>query len=297
MRQFKISDKFTPRLTRASSDYLNEVEGYKMMSADEEAEVAYLAAEGDEKAKMKLVESNLRFVLSVAKMYSNNPEDYADLVAAGNIGLVDAASKFDPTRGFKFISFAVWHIRKEMLAHLSESKKLVRLPLNQVNVLRAMRNESNQIAMQEGREATFDEAFNAIREKNDKYKSLRRDALFSATLADNRPKSFSNPLSDDNDSSTLLDVIEADVDAADSGVLQNDFSKMVDDLAKALLPLEKDIVFRRHGVGEYDEPQSFPEIGKAYGTSGENMRVKYQKAMRKLKTQTRRLSIKEHDVF
>lgn len=297
MRQFKISDKFTPRLTRASSDYLNEVEGYKMMSADEEAEVAYLAAEGDEKAKMKLVESNLRFVLSVAKMYSSNPEDYADLVAAGNIGLVDAASKFDPTRGFKFISFAVWHIRKEMLAHLSESKKLVRLPLNQINVLRAMRNESNQIAMQEGREATFDEAFDSIREKNDKYKSLRRDALFSATIADNIPKSFSNPLSDEGDSSTLLDVIEADVEETDSGVLQNDFIKMVNKLSDSLLPLERDIVFRRHGVGEYDEAQSFPDIGKCYGMTGESMRVKYQKAMRKLKLQARRLSIKEHDVF
>jgi RNA polymerase primary sigma factor len=298
MRQFKISEKFTPRLTRAASDYLNEVERYPMMSAEKEAEVAFLAASGDKEAKNKLVESNLRFVLSVAKMYSSNPEDYIDLVAAGNIGLVEAADKFDPTRGFKFISFAVWHIRKEMLSHLSDSSKLVRLPLNQVGVLRAMRNASNEIAMSEGRDATFDEAFLAIKEKNEKYKSLRRDALFSATLADYKPSSFSNPVSSDSDSMTLLDIIKSDAVEPDSEILQNDFSKMVIDLAETLLPLERDIVYRRHGLFDYDgEPQGFPEIGRAYGHSGENVRCKYMKAMRKLKVQARRLSIKHHDIF
>jgi RNA polymerase primary sigma factor len=298
MRQFKISEKFTPRLTRSSGDYMNEVERYPMMSPEKEAEIGYLAAAGDKEAMDKLVKANLRFVLSVAKMYSSSPEDYADLVAAGNIGLVEASGKFDPTRGFKFISFAVWHIRKEMLSHMSEAKKLVRLPMNQIGVLRAMREASNEISMREGRDATFDEAFASIKEKKDKYKTLRRDALFSATVADYRPSSFSNPISSESDSMTLLDIIESGEKSSDDSVLQNDFNRILNDLIDNLSLMEKDIVFRRHGVGEYDgDPHSFPDMGKIYSMSGENIRVKYQKAMRKLKIQAKRLSIKEHDIF
>ena len=131
MRQFKILERLTPRTTRASSSYLNDVERIQMVSPEKEAELGFLAKNGDTVARDLLVTANLRFVLSVAKMYARSPEDYGDLVAAGNVGLVDAATKFDPSKGFKFISYAVWHIRKEMLAHLSDNSRLVRIPINQ----------------------------------------------------------------------------------------------------------------------------------------------------------------------
>ena len=168
MRQFKISDKLTPRMTKAAGSYLGELEKTKLISPEREVELARLAASGDENARNELVTANLRFVVSVAKMYASNPDDFSDVVAAGNMGLIEAAEKFDPTRGFKFISFAVWYIRKEMINYLNENSRTIRIPINQGAILRDLMKAGNEISMREGREATFDESYEEMIEKNEK---------------------------------------------------------------------------------------------------------------------------------
>jgi RNA polymerase primary sigma factor len=297
MRQFKISERLTPRMTRASSSYLNDVEKTHPLAPEKEAEIAWAAAGGDEEARDTLVKANLRFVLSVAKMYAHTPEDYADLVAAGNIGLVEAASKFDPSRGFKFISYAVWHIRKEMLCHLSENNRIVRLPLNQINAIKKMMDVGNEISTKMGRDATFEETFEQIKADNPKLSSLREDVLRKAMYADIRPASFNNPLSSDS-TDTLLDIYDGGATPTDTKAVGDCAKEMLNNLTSELKYEFREIVLRRHGVdNETGEPEGFKEIGASMGLTGETVRLRYKKAMKIMLIKARKYNYSIADVF
>lgn len=298
MRQFKISERLTPRMTKASSSYLNEVERTHPLPADKEAELAWKASKGDIEARDILVKANLRFVLSVAKMYAHNPEDYADLVAAGNVGLVEAAEKFDPSRGFKFISYAVWHIRKEMLSHLSDNGRTVRIPINQINNIKNIMETTNKLSTQLGREATFDEAMEHIQENNPKYQSLRLDTVKKALVADIRPSSFNAPLTSDS-SDTMLDVFDGGYESPDHNIELEGVKQMLENLADELPPQLKEIVMRRHGIPGYaEEEENFQEIAKSVGVSSEMVRVRYNKALRIMRQKARKHNYKVYmDVF
>lgn len=302
MRQIKVNrEAFTPRKTRAGALYLNEVDRTPMISPEKEAEIAYLAQQGDQDAKDQLIKANMRFVLTVAKNYARDPEDFAEIVAAGNIGLVDAASLFDPSRGFKFISFAVWHIRKEILRHLGDCGRLVRLPGNQINVMKAMAEAGNEISMIEGREAEFDEMIERIKEKNpDRFSRIRTDNVGFALKANVKASSFDRPIGIDNDSSTLMDIMDLGSIEADIDLINRDNGGIIMKLVNVLNSVETEIVFRKHGMEPfYGDEESFSEIAKSMGMNdcGENARIKYISAIKKLKKHAAKMNYKITDVF
>ena len=300
MRQFKISDKLTPRMTKSAGSYLVDLEKTKLISPEREVELARLAANGDEKARNELVTANLRFVVSVAKMYAGNPEDFSDVVAAGNMGLIEAAEKFDPTRGFKFISFAVWYIRKEMINHLNDNSRTVRVPINQVAILREMMKIGNEISMREGREATFDESLEELVSNNDKYASTKKESVLLSTQADQRLSSLSNPLTSDSDSGSLIDILDSGVDHSDEGLKDGDFKKIIRILSKALTDTERDIVFKKHGIYQDNQDsfeKSFSEIAVYLEITPEAIRQKYIKSLKKMCLYGKKIGIHIYDVL
>jgi RNA polymerase primary sigma factor len=269
------------------------------MDPQKEAEIAFLAFNGDEEARLKLINSNLRFVLTVAKNYAKNPDDFAEIVAAGNVGLVEAASLFDPSRGFRFISFAVWHIRKQILAHLSDNGRTVRIPLNQVNTLKAMRDASNIISMKEGRNATFDETLEEIK-KLDKFSRLKTSIIHNAIGADSKPSSFDTPLGDEAGSSTLIDIMDSGECYSDTETNLNQKNSILLKLTEVLDSYETEIILRRHGVFPYDErEENYSQISAnmGMGLTGECVRIKYMKGIKKMSKYAERLNYKVTDIF
>jgi RNA polymerase primary sigma factor len=294
MRQFKKTERFTPRTTKAEDVYLAEVDRNKMISVEEEVELAKRSAEGDIEARNKLVSANLRFVLTVAKMYSRDPTTYSDLVAAGNLGLIEAANKFDHTRGFKFISYAVWHIRKEMIEHLNVNSKVVRIPGNKTAFLRLVRNTAIEIEMVEGRTATPTEILDLINEgdigKNYGSKSMTTGQLERLIIADIRPSSFDAPLSSEEGSGSLYDITPSE-DSQRFGDLE-DIEYLLSEFMRELNPMEKFIVEMKHGINDpISQIKDFGEIGKILSVSSETVRSKYNKALRKMKIKAKRSKI------
>jgi RNA polymerase primary sigma factor len=300
MRQIKVNkEAFTPRVTKASSLYLNEVDKTKVMDPQKEAEIAFLAFNGDEEARLKLINSNLRFVLTVAKNYAKDPENFSEIVAAGNVGLVEAASMFDPSRGFRFISFAVWHIRKEILKHLSDNGRTVRIPLNQVNTLKALREVSNEISMKEGRNATFEEALEEIK-KLDKFSRLKTNIIHNAIGADSRPNSLDSPLGDESGASTLIDIMDSGECYTDTETESDQKNSILLKLTEVLDSYETEIILRKHGVAPYDEAEeNYTQIAinMGMGLTGETVRLKYMKGIKKMSGYAKRLNYKLSDIF
>lgn len=301
MRQIKVNkEAFTPRTTKASSIYLNEVDRTKVMTPDEESEIAFLASKGDEKARDKLIKANLRFVLTVAKNYAKNPEDFSEIVAVGNIGLVEAAEIFDPSRGFKFISFAVWHIRKQILRHLNENGRLVRLPQNQIQNLRALNEVSNKISMEQGRDASYREAFDVLLSQDKKFESRRYDMVLSAFSADLKSSSLENPLGDETGCQTLLDVLDSGSDSPDVDFDRYDMESLIKNISSELNSIEVEIVMRKHSIEPFDEPYiSYKKISEDMGleASGEMIRIKYLNAIKKMRKSASRLGVSSNNFF
>jgi RNA polymerase primary sigma factor len=300
MRQIKVNkEAFTPRVTKASALYLNEVDRTKVMDPQKEAEIAFLAHNGDDEARLKLINSNLRFVLTVAKNYARDPEHYAEIVAVGNIGLVEAASMFDPSRGFRFISFAVWHIRKEILKHLSDNGRTVRIPTNQINTLKAMRDVSNEISMKEGRNATFEESLDEIK-KLDKFSRIKTSIIHDAIGADSRPTSLDSPLGDESGSSTLIDMMDSGDCYSDEKTETNQKNSILLKLIEALDSEETEIILRKHGVAPYDEQEeSYSQIAINMGMclTSETIRIRYVKGIKKMSRYANKLNYKISDIF
>jgi RNA polymerase primary sigma factor len=300
MRQIKVNkESFTPRTTRVSALYLNEVDRTKIMDPQKEAEIAFLAYNGDEEAKLKLINANLRFVLTVAKNYAKNPDDFAEIVAVGNIGLVEAASLFDPSRGFKFISFAVWHIRKEILKHLSDNGRTVRIPTNQVNTLKAMRDTANEISMKEGRNATFEETVNEIK-KLDKFSRIKTNIIQNAIGADSRPASFDSPLGDEAGSATLIDIMDSGEYYSDLETETNQSNSILLKLTESLDSYETEIVLRRHGISPFDDAEeSFTQIAHdmGMGLTSECVRIRYKSSIKKMTNYAQKLNYKISDIL
>ena len=300
MRQIKVNkEAFTPRVTKASALYLNEVDRTKVMDPQKEAEIAFLAHNGDEEARLKLINSNLRFVLTVAKNYAKDPEHYAEIVAVGNIGLVEAASIFDPSRGFRFISFAVWHIRKEILKHLSDNGRTVRIPTNQINTLKAMRDVSNEISMKEGRHATFEETLEEIK-KLDKFSRIKTSIIHDAIGADSRPSSLDSPLGDESGASTLIDIMDSGDSYSDEKTETDQKNSILLKLTEALDSEETEIILRKHGVAPYDEQEeSYSQIAinMGMGLTSETIRIRYVKGIKKMSRYANKLNYKISDIF
>lgn len=276
LRELKISGE---RLTRRSDNtnrYFTEVERRPMLSPDEEFKVGLRAQKGDEEAINLLIESNLRFVISVAKQYSNGDISLDELVCQGNIGLIHAANTFDPSRGFKFISYAVWHIRKEILYYFTNYHKSIRVPQNILTALSQIRLIDQTIMQEEGRPGTEEEILEAL-EKTGKDFTLDQIKKYLGAEAKVSPLEYS----DIEDANSPIDWLSSDSTAAEL-TEKSDEEIMLNEALYCLKPIEREIVILRHAL-RGGESESFNSIAEKYERSGEWARNVYKKAMRRLK--------------
>lgn len=299
MKQFKVTERYTPRSSRATSAYHVDLEKYRPITVKEEVELAQRIAEGDMVARDKLATANLRFVISVAKMYTKDPEVFNDLVSAGNIGLIEAAEKFDPSRGFKFISFAVWHIRKEMLRYLGDFSRTIRIPVNKVQDIHAVFELSDRLAMIKGRDVTIEEVMEYAQEIGDTRLRSQDASTYIDTLRTERPLSMDDLFSNDDGSQdgSLHDKIASD-SRADQQIVMTTYSKVLKILTSKLTEVEKTVVLRTHGIGNpYEFKKDNSSIGEEVDLTAERVRQIYNKTIRKMKIRAKKMKINEEDVF
>ena len=271
MEQLKITPAITLR-TPTLEQYMRDISRIEMISPDEETELAMRIKEGDTQALNSLVNANLRFVVSVAKQYQNRGLDLTDLISEGNIGLIKAAQKFDPTRGFKFISYAVWWIRQQILNGISQDSHTIRLPMNQIG-LQIKASKKKQLFVQDHEREPTDEELAAIMETD-----ISR--ISEINLSGNSTVSLSKPLGDD-DSQTLEDVV-ADTQApqVDSKLLKESLLKDLEEALQVLGERERQIISSSFGIG--CPAMTLEEIGENMDLTRERVRQIRSRALRTL---------------
>lgn len=279
MRQLKITKSITNRESQSLEKYLQEIGKVELITPEEEVKLAILIKKGDQVALEKLTKANLRFVVSVAKQYQNQGLTLPDLINEGNLGLIKAAQRFDETRGFKFISYAVWWIRQSILQALAEQSRIVRLPLNKVGLTNRISKAYSQLEQEFEREPTPEElAF-----------LLDIDAEeVSATLGiAARHVSMDQPLADGEDS-TLIDVlINKDAKGTDDELAVKDsLNTEIERSLSTLTERQKEVVRYFFGIG-IDHPLSLEDIGERFSLTRERVRQIKDKAINKLKTTSR----------
>ena len=279
MRQLKITKSITNRESASLDKYLQEIGRKELISVDEEVELAQRIREGDQAALDKLVSANLRFVVSVAKQYQNQGLSLPDLIDEGNLGLIKAAQKFDETRGFKFISYAVWWIRQSILQALAEQARIVRLPLNQVGSLNKIGKELSKFEQEHERRPSAEE----LAERLD----IPVEKISDTLKVSGRHVSVDAPFVDGEDNS-LLDVLpNDDSPMADSTLTQESLSKEVNRALDQLNPRERDILKMFFGIG--CQEMTLEEIGAKFDLTRERVRQIKEKAIRRLKGQKSKL--------
>ena len=279
MRQLKITKSITNRESASLDKYLQEIGRKELITVDEEVELAQRIREGDQVALDKLVSANLRFVVSVAKQYQNQGLSLPDLIDEGNLGLIKAAQKFDETRGFKFISYAVWWIRQSILQALAEQARIVRLPLNQVGSLNKIGKELSKFEQDHERRPSAAE----LAERLD----IPVDKISDTLKVSGRHVSVDAPFVDGEDNS-LLDVLpNDDSPMADSTLTQESLSKEVNRALDQLNPRERDILKMFFGIG--CQEMTLEEIGAKFDLTRERVRQIKEKAIRRLKGQKSKL--------
>ena len=279
MRQLKITKSITNRESASLDKYLQEIGRKELITVDEEVELAQRIREGDQVALDKLVSANLRFVVSVAKQYQNQGLSLPDLIDEGNLGLIKAAQKFDETRGFKFISYAVWWIRQSILQALAEQARIVRLPLNQVGSLNKIGKELSKFEQEHERRPSAEE----LAERLD----IPVEKISDTLKESGRHVSVDAPFVDGEDNS-LLDVLpNDDSPMADSTLTQESLSKEVNRALDQLNPRERDILKMFFGIG--CQEMTLEEIGAKFDLTRERVRQIKEKAIRRLKGQKSKL--------
>lgn len=284
MRQLKISKSFTNRESDALDKYLQDIGHEELLSLDEEVELAQRIKEGDNKALEKLTRANLRFVVSVAKQYQNQGLSLPDLINEGNIGLIKAAKKFDETRGFKFISYAVWWIRQSILQAIAEQSRVVRLPLNQVGSVNKIKRILNQFEQENERRPSIDE----IAEQTD----MPHEKIEDVLKVDTHQVSVDAPMTE-GDGASMLDFMPNDSEPSTDNELV--MESMREEIALALSVLnerERNVVEAFYGI---NQPEcTMEEIGNKYGLTRERVRQIREKAIRKLKQNTKNKLLKAY---
>lgn len=279
MRQLKITPGITNRESAALDKYLQEIGREDLITVDEEVELAQRIKQGDEAARNKLIRANLRFVVSVAKQYQNQGLPLPDLINVGNIGLIKAAEKFDETRGFKFISYAVWWIRQSILQALAEQSRIVRLPLNQVGSLNKITKELSKFEQENERRPSSEE----LAERLD----IPVDKIADTLKVSGRHISVDAPFVEGEDNS-LLDVLtNDDSPMADTTLDQESLSKEIDRALNQLHEREREILKMYFGIG--CQEMTLEEIAAKFDLTRERVRQIKEKAIRRLKGQKSRL--------
>ena len=279
MRQLKITKSITNRESASLDKYLQEIGRKDLITVDEEVELAQKIKQGDQAALDKLVSANLRFVVSVAKQYQNQGLSLPDLIDEGNLGLIKAAQKFDETRGFKFISYAVWWIRQSILQALAEQSRIVRLPLNQVGSLNKIGKALQRFEQENERRPSPAELAEQL--------DVPVEKIADTMKVSGRHVSVDAPFVDGEDNS-LLDVLpNEDSPMAASALPQKSLSKEVNRALEQLNPRERDILKMFFGIG--CQEMTLEEIGAKFDLTRERVRQIKEKAIRRLKGQKSKL--------
>jgi RNA polymerase primary sigma factor len=284
MRQLKISKSITNRESEALEKYLQEIGREEMISTDEEVELAQRIRRGDRKALERLTKANLRFVVSVAKQYQNQGLTLPDLINEGNLGLIKAAEKFDETRGFKFISYAVWWIRQSILQAIAEQSRIVRLPLNQVGSVNKINRMLSKFEQENERRPSAEE----ISEQTD----IPEDKVDEALLATSRHVSVDAPFVDGEDNSLLDVMVNDDAPQADRELVKESLRSEIASVLQVLNERERNVVKAFYGI---DGPElTLEEIGNKYGLTRERVRQIKEKAIRRLRGSTKNTMLKAY---
>lgn len=284
MRQLKISKSITNRESASLEKYLQEIGHEDLLTVDEEVELAQRIRKGDRKALEKLTKANLRFVVSVAKQYQNQGLSLPDLINEGNVGLIKAAEKFDETRGFKFISYAVWWIRQSILQAIAEQSRIVRLPLNQVGSVNKINRVLNRFEQENERRPSIDE----IAEKID----LPEDKIEDAIKITGRHVSMDAPFSEGEENS-LLDILQNDDSpSADNILVKESLRNEITRVLATLNDRERQIIEAFFGINQPE--MTLEEIGNKFGLTRERVRQIKEKAIRRLRHSTKNKMLKTY---
>lgn len=285
MRQLKIIKSITNRETASLDKYLQDIGKEELISAEEEVLLAQRIRQGDQKALDKLCKANLRFVVSVAKQYQNQGLSLPDLINEGNLGLIKAAQRFDETRGFKFISYAVWWIRQSILQALAEQSRIVRLPLNQVGSLNKIKKESSRLEQKFERTPSADEIADSL--------EIPEYKIDAALKISTRYISMDAPLSEDEDMKFIDVFVDEDTPVTDAGLMKESLAREIQRSLATLTEKERDVVNLYYGIG-MNHGLTLEEIGAKFDLTRERVRQIKEKAIRRLKHTSRSKLLKSY---
>lgn len=284
MRQLKITKSITNRESASLDKYLQEIGKEELITVEEEVELAQRIKKGDQAALEKLTRANLRFVVSVAKQYQNQGLSLPDLINEGNLGLIKAAEKFDETRGFKFISYAVWWIRQSILQALAEQSRIVRLPLNQVGSLNKINKAYSKFEQEHERKPSPEELAESL--------DLPADKVADTLRVSGRHVSVDAPFVDGEDNSLLDVLINNDSPNADRSLIMESLAKEIHRALATLTERESDIIRLFFGIG--CQEMTLEEIGERFGLTRERVRQIKEKAIRRLRHTSRSKLLKTY---
>ncbi len=284
MRQLKITKSITNRESESLDKYLQEIGKEELLSTDEEVELAQRIRKGDRKALERLTKANLRFVVSVAKQYQNQGLSLSDLINEGNLGLIKAAEKFDETRGFKFISYAVWWIRQSILQAIAEQSRIVRLPLNQVGAVNKINREANRFEQENERRPSTEE----LAEKID----LPEEKIDDALHVGGHHVSVDAPFVDGEDNSLLDVLVNDDAPMADRQLVMESLRAEIKNALLMLNDRERKVIEAFFGINQPE--MTLEEIGTKYGLTRERVRQIKEKAIRRLRSNTKNKMLKAY---
>ncbi|MBK7852885.1 MAG: sigma-70 family RNA polymerase sigma factor [Bacteroidetes bacterium] len=286
MRQLKITKQVTNRETASLDKYLQEIGRVELITAEEEVRLAQLIKKGDPKALERLTKANLRFVVSVAKQYQNQGLTLGDLINEGNLGLIKAAQRFDETRGFKFISYAVWWIRQSILQALAEQSRIVRLPLNKIGSINKINKTFSKLEQEYEREPSPEEIAESM--------SVSVDDIKEAMRTSGRHVSMDAPLQQGEDS-TLIDVLgDDDQPHPDATLITESLRREVERALSTLTLREADVIRLYFGLAAGEQPMTLEEIGERFDLTRERVRQIKEKAIRRLKHTSRSKILKTY---
>jgi RNA polymerase primary sigma factor len=284
MRQLKITKSITNRESASLDKYLQEIGKEELITVEEEVELAQRIKKGDQAALEKLTRANLRFVVSVAKQYQNQGLSLPDLINEGNLGLIKAAEKFDETRGFKFISYAVWWIRQSILQALAEQSRIVRLPLNQVGSLNKINKAFSKFEQEHERKPSPEELAKEL--------DLPADKVADTLRVSGRHVSVDAPFVDGEDNSLLDVLVNNDSPNADRSLIDESLAREIDRALATLTEREADIIRMFFGIG--CQEMTLEEIGERFGLTRERVRQIKEKAIRRLRHTSRSKLLKSY---
>jgi len=285
MRQLKITKSITNRESQSLDKYLQEIGKEELITAEEEVRLAQLIKKGDQKALEKLTRANLRFVVSVAKQYQNQGLTLPDLINEGNLGLIKAAQRFDETRGFKFISYAVWWIRQSILQALAEQSRIVRLPLNQVGSLNKINKAFSRLEQEFERPPSAEELSNVL--------DIPEDKIADTMRVSGRHVSVDAPFVEGEDNSLLDVLVNSDSPKADFSLMNESLQREIERSLSTLTERERDVIKLFFGIG-MNHGLTLEEIGAKFDLTRERVRQIKEKAIRRLRHTSRSKLLKAY---